>query len=150
MHDAGEQIELLQLDLVPGNLRIRLQRWLALFSKVVHWHVDILKRAAGGILHDSGPSLIRFPKSNRVGMARAAVTPKSLVGHFRDVRAAHYDLDSRGAHCVRHAIGLGDHPGHRTYANQSDIMFTHVVRDTFFIHGLRVAVNKDYFVARWR
>src|SRR5229473_455551 len=145
---AGEQIELLQLDFVPGNLRIGLQGWFALLAKVVHWRVDVLERAAHGIFHNSGPCLIRFAKSNRVGMARAAVTPESLIGHFRDVRAAHYDLYSRGAHCVRHAIGLSDHPGHRTYADQAHILFTHVSRNTLLIHGLRVAVNQHHFVAR--
>jgi len=63
-------------------------------------------------------------------MARAAVTSESLIGHFRDVRAAHDDLYSHGAHSVRHAIGLGDHPGHRTDADQSHILFAHVSRDT--------------------
>src|SRR6266404_6202586 len=53
------------------------------------------------------------------------------------------------AHRVRHAISLGDHPGHCTDAHQPDILFTHVARDTFFIHGLRVAVNQHHFVARW-
>ena len=50
-------------------------------------------------------------------------------------------------HCVRHAISLGDHPGHRTDADEPDILFTHVARDTCFIHGLRVAINQNHFVA---
>ncbi len=148
MHHARKQIELLQLDFVPGNFRIRLQGWFAFLAKVVHRRVDILQRAACGIFHDSGPCLVRFAKSNRVGMARAAVAPERLIGHFRDMRATHDDLYSHGAHGVRHAIGFGNHPGHRTDTDQSDILFTHVVRDTFFIHRLSVAVNQHHFVAR--
>jgi hypothetical protein len=59
------------------------------------------------------------------------------------------NLYSSGAHRVRHAIGLGDHPGHRTDTDQTDVLFTHVARDTFFVHRLGIAVNQDYFVARW-
>src|SRR5258708_9550373 len=142
MQYARKQIELVQFDFVPGNLRIGQQRWFALLAKVVHWRVDILERAPHGIFHNSGPCLISFAKSNRVGMARAAVTPESLIGHFRDMRTAHDDLYSPGAHSVRHTIGLGDHPGHRTDADQPDTVFTHVARDAFFIHGLRVAVDQ--------
>src|SRR5260370_12566880 len=98
MQHAREQIELAQLDFVPGNLRIRLQGWFALLAKLVHWRVDILQRAAHSIVHDSGPCLLSFAKSNRVGMAPAAVTPESLIGHFRDVRAAHYHLYSHPPH----------------------------------------------------
>src|SRR6266446_2473531 len=135
-------------DFVPGNLRIRLQLWFALLAKVIHGSVDILEGATRGIFHNSGPCLVRFAKSNRVGMARAAITPERLIGHFRDVRTAHDNFYSRGAHRVRHAIGLGDHPGHRADADQPDVLFTHVARDTFFIHRLRVAVNQHYLVAR--
>ncbi len=81
-------------------------------------------------------------------MTRAAVTPESLIGHFRHMRAAHHDLYSHGAHCIRHAIGLGDHPGHRADADQSHILFTHISRNTFLIHGLRVTINQHHFVAR--
>src|SRR5260370_14104417 len=74
MQHAREQIELVQLDFVPGNLRIRLQGWFALLAKVVHWRLDVLDRAPHSIFHDSGPCLISFPNSNRLGMAATAAT----------------------------------------------------------------------------
>src|SRR5258708_14761080 len=86
MQKTRKHIELLQLDFVPGNLRIRPQRRFALLAKIVHWRVDILERAAHGILHDSRPCLIGFPKSNGCGMARAAVPPERLISHFRNWR----------------------------------------------------------------
>jgi hypothetical protein len=104
-------------------------------AKVVHRRVDFLECAAHGIFHDSGPCFVSFAKSNCVGMARAAVTHERLIGQFSNVRAAHYDLHSRGAHCIRHAISLGDHPDHRTDADQSDILFARVPRDTFLSIG---------------
>src|SRR5260370_26888176 len=119
MQYAREQIELAELDFVPGNLRIRLQGWFALLAKVVHWRVEVLERAAHSIFHDSGPCLISFAKRKRVGMTRAAVTPDDLTHTFSDATTPLYDLYSHGAHCVRHAIGLGDHPSHRTDADQS-------------------------------
>ena len=83
-------------------------------------------------------------------MARAAVPPERLVGHFRNVRAAHHHRHARGAHRVGHAIGLCDHSGHRADAHQPDVLFTHESRDAFFIHRLRVAVDQHHFMARRR
>src|SRR5216683_373816 len=149
MQKARKYIELLQLDLVPGNLRIRPKRRFVFLAKFVHWRVDILQCATHGIFYDSRPCLIGFAKSNGVGMAGSTVSPERLIGHFRNVRTAHHYLYSGSAHRVRHAISLGDHPGHRTDAHQPDILFTHVARDAFFIHGLRVAINQHHFVTRW-
>src|SRR6267142_2108898 len=149
LQHARQHIELLQIDFVPGNFRIRLQGRFAFLPKIVHWRIDILQRPAHGIFHDSRPGLVSFAKCNGVGMPRAAVTPQSLIRHFRDVRAAHHHLYSRGPHCIRHAIGLGDHPGHRADADEFNPMLAHVPRDTLFIHGLGVSVNQDYFVAGW-
>jgi len=84
---------------------------------------------------NSGPRLIGFAESNRVGMARAAISPEGLIGHLCDVRAAHDDLHAGGAHCICHAIGLGNHPGHPANADQSDILFTDIALDAFFIMG---------------
>src|SRR5213082_3457552 len=101
----------------------------------------IVEDAARGILDDLWPSLIGFTKSHRVGMARTTVSTEGFVGFFRDVRSAHHHRHPNGSDGIGHAVGLGDHAGHRTDPHKSDVLFAHKMGDAGFIHGLRVAVN---------
>jgi hypothetical protein len=73
-----------------------------------------------------------------------------FVEFFGDVRSAHHHRYSHGADRISHAIGLGDHPGHRPDSNQSDILIAHEFCDVSFIHRLCVAINQHHFVTRRR
>src|SRR5207302_259120 len=117
------EIELVEIYFVPGNRRIFLETRFAFLPKRIHWSVDILELAACGILDDLGPSFIGFTKSHRVGMARTAVSTEGFVGFFRDVRSAHHHRHPNGSDRIGHALGLGDHAGHRADPHKSDVLF---------------------------
>jgi len=143
------EIKLVEIYFVPGNRRIFFETGFALLAEVIHRCINILEPAARGILDNFWPGFIGFTESYSVGMARAAVSTEGFVGFFRDVRSAHHHRHANGADCIGHAVGLGDHAGHRADPDKSDILFAHKTGDAGFIHRLRVAVNQHYFVAVW-
>ena len=142
----GNNVELLQIDGVPGNRRIGLQRGFAFLAKGVDRSVGLLQSAANRVLYNARPSLVSFTKRHRIRVTRAAGTAQRFIGHFRDVRTAHDHGHADRADSIGHAIGLGDHASHRANAHQSDVLFFHKLRNTCFIHRLGVAIDQDYFV----
>src|SRR5207248_2440194 len=78
LQQAGAQIQLVQFDFVPGNLRIGLHRWFALLASVVHWGGMLLGRAAYGMFDRYRPCLLRFDECDRFGM-KLLVTPLSRL-----------------------------------------------------------------------
>src|SRR6185437_10667462 len=48
MGELGNEVELRQVDRIPGNSRIGLQRWLALLSEIVQGRIDLLEISVGG------------------------------------------------------------------------------------------------------
>ena len=142
----GHEIELVQIDGVPGNYGILFERRLEFFACGINRRIDIFQLAARGIFHDARPGIIGFAESDGVGVARTAIAAEGFVGHFRDVRSAHDHGDADGAHGVGHAIGLGDHAGHGADADQINLLFDHVAGDSGFVHGLSVAIDQDDFV----
>src|SRR6202043_779773 len=97
-------VELSEVDSVPGNGRIGLQRGLLLLAEGVYGSVDVFERAVCGIVHNFGPGFVSFAESYGVGMAGTAGAAERLVSHFGDVRAAHHYGDADGANGVRHAV----------------------------------------------
>ena len=144
----GDEVELLEIDGVPGNHGILLEGGLEFLAGSVDWRVDVLQLTAGGVFDDAGPGVIGFAEGDGIGVARAAIAAEGFVGHFGDVRAAHDDGDTGGANRVSHAISLGDHAGHGADADQVDVVFADVTGDSGFIHGLSVAVDQEHFMAR--
>src|SRR6266571_625762 len=120
---------------------------LGLVVKSIDRCVDILKLAACGILDDFWPGFIGFTEGHSVSMALTAVSTECFAGLFRDVRPAHDDGHPNGADGIGHAVGLGDHASHRADPDKSDVVFEHISGDAGFVHGLRVAVDQENFVA---
>ncbi len=118
-----------------------------LLAERIDGGIRILQLPASRVSHDARPGLVGFAQRDRVRMALAGGPPQRFVGHFGNVRAAHDHRHPRGTHRVRHAIGLGDHSRHGADAHQSNIVFTHVLRDAGFVHGLGVPVDQHHFVA---
>src|SRR6202035_3608019 len=65
-------IELFQVDGVPGDWRGGLQGRLMFLAKGVDRSVDVFQRASGGVVNNSGPGFVRFAESYGVGVARPA------------------------------------------------------------------------------
>ncbi len=144
------QIELLEVDRLPWNHRVILQRRLALLAKGIHWRINVFQLTAGGVFDNARPGGIGFAEGNRVGVARAAIAAERLVGHFGHVRSAHHYWNSGGANRIGHAIRLGNHSGHGADADQSNLVVAHKLRDPRFIHRMCVAIHQQHFMARRR
>ncbi len=145
--DLGQEIELVEIDLVPGDDGIFFQRRLAFFSGVVDRGINFFELAASGIVDHLGPGLVGFAEGDGVGVARSAIAAEGFVGEFGDVRSAHDDFHPGGADGVGDAIGLGDHAGHGADADEVDFFIANILGDLGFVHGLGVAVDQQDFVA---
>src|SRR2546426_2597132 len=142
-------IELVEVDRLPRDRRIWLERGLALLASLINWRVGILELAARGIINYLRPGFVGFPEGHSVGMPRPAASTKRLVGQFCHVRSAHHDRNSCGPNSIRHTIRLGYHSGHCADADESNPLFAHEPRDASFIHRLCVAINQQHLMARW-
>jgi hypothetical protein len=64
LHDpaekAGYSVELTDIELVPWNEWIVLERGLPLLTEVIHWLIDFLELSTSGVSHDARPGLIGF------------------------------------------------------------------------------------------
>src|ERR1700686_2126698 len=147
-HGLGHQVELFEIDRVPWNYRIFLERWFALLAKSIDWRVYIFECTASSIVDDHGPSGIGFAKGDGIGVARTAVATERLVGHLGDVRASHHHRNTNRADGISHAVGLGDHSCHGANTDQSNIIVAHVLRDPSFIHRLGIAIYQKNLMSR--
>ncbi len=145
--DFRDKIKLSELDGIPWNHGVLLERWLAFFASLIKRRINIFKLSASGIVHDSRPSLISFAKSYCVRVARAAVTTKGFVGQFGNMWPSHDDRNPSGANCIGYAVGLGDHSRHGADADQSDILIANIFRDLRFIHRLSIPIDEQHFVS---
>src|SRR6266852_3278468 len=148
--DLWNQIELIKVDRIPWDRGIWLERGFTLLAKLIHGSVDILEFAAHGIRNDLRPGFIGFTEGHGVRVARSAASPERLLGLFRNVRAAHHDRHTYGTEGILHTVSLCDHSGHRTDADESNVVFAHVPRDTLFIHRLCIPINQQHLMAGWR
>ena len=146
----GDEIELVEIDFVPGNGGVVLEAGLALLAEGVDGRVKIFQVAVCRVGDNLRPSFVGFAESNGVGMAGPATAAKGFVGFFGNVRAAHDDGNADGANGVRHAIGFGDHASHGADADETDFFVLDKFGDGFFVHGLSVAVDQHNFVTRRR
>ena len=80
-------------------------------------------------------------------MTRTPISTESLVGKFRDVRAAHDHGHSFRPNCIGDAIGFRHHPGHGSDADQSNIVIVDPLRDFSLVHGLSIAIDQHHFMA---
>jgi hypothetical protein len=58
------------------------------------------------------------------------------------VRAAHHHRHAGRARRVGHPVCLRDHSGHRSDANQPNLLLTHEPGEVPFVQSLRIAVNQ--------
>ncbi len=149
-HKGRNPIELLQVDRVPGNRRVILQRRLALLPGGVGRSVDLLELATGRILHDQRPGFIRFAQGQCVGMTRFAITPERFIGNFGYVRSAHDDRNTGGTDGIRHAVCFGDHAGHGADSDQSNSFVENELDQFGIAHRSRIAIDQYNFMARGR
>ncbi len=140
-------VELIEIDGVPGNRRIGLQGGFLLLAEGIDGSVDVLQGAVRRVCDDLGPGCIGFTESHGVGMAWATGATEGFVRHFRHVRSTHHHGHAHSANCIRHAIGLCDHAGHRADADEADFLFLDETGNAIFIHGLRVAVDQQNFMS---
>ncbi len=146
----GDHIELIQIDGIPGNLRIWLQTRLALFPFLVYRLIDVFQLPTLGVRHDLRPRLIRLSQGHRIRVSRSPIPAQSFIGQLRHVRSAHHHLDARRAQRISHAIGFGDHPRHRPDPYQSDSFFFRVAHQLLLVHRLGVPVHQYHFMSRRR
>ncbi len=69
----GDQIELLEIDGVPGNNGILLEGRLELFARGIDWRVNIFQFAARRVCDNPRPGLIGLAQSHGIGVTRAAI-----------------------------------------------------------------------------
>ena len=143
----GYEIELLEIDGVPGNDGIGFERWLQFFAGGIDRRVNVFQFAAGGVFDDARPGVVGLAESDGIGVAGTAIAAEGFVRHFRDVRAAHDYGHADRAHGIGHAVGLGDHAGHGADADQINFLFEDVAGDSGFVHGLSIAIDEHNFVA---
>ena len=146
-HEAGNAVELVDVERVPRDLRVTLEVGFALLAERVDRHIYFLECAAGGVGDDLRPGFIGFAEGHGIGMARAAIAAQRLVGQFGDVRSAHDHRDAGGAKGVGHAVSFGDHAGHGADPHQPDALGEHEAHDLGVGHGLSVAVDQQHFVS---
>src|SRR6185312_801024 len=142
------QVELIEIDLVPWYDWVWLQAGLALLTLFVNRLINILQFALHDIRNQPGPDFICFSQSYRVGMTWPAVSAQRFVRQFSDVRTAHDYRNARSSHCISHSISLGYHPRHGADADQSDTFFLDITHQFLFIHRLGVAVDQDHLMLR--
>jgi hypothetical protein len=66
------------------------------------------------------------------------------------VRSAHHNRDTGSTEGIRYAVCARHHPRHGADTDQIDGLILHELDKLRVIHGLRVAVQQDDFVRRWR
>ena len=92
-----DEIELAQIDSVPGNHGILLEGGLQLFACGVNRSVNFFEFAASGVFDDARPGFIGFAEGDGIGVARATIAAQGFVCHFSNVRATHDDGHTGGA-----------------------------------------------------
>ncbi len=65
----GDEIELVEIDFVPGNGGVVLEAGLALLTEGIDWRVEVLELTVCGVINDLRPGFVCFAESNGVGMA---------------------------------------------------------------------------------
>ena len=111
-HQAGNAVELREIEGVPRNSRVLPQIGLALLAECIHRSVHFFQLATSRIGHDPRPGFIGLAQRDRIGMACSAIAPERFVRHFGHMRPAHHYRNASQTKGIRHAIGFGDHPRH--------------------------------------
>ena len=157
MHDVAgpsrkfsHQVELAQIEFVPRNARIILQRRFDFFPGRIHGEVDLLQRAVRGIFDESRPCVIGLSKRYSVDMPRSTIASERFIGNFSDVGPAHNHKCAGRSRGVGHLVCARGHPRHRADPNQSDLVPGDEVPQVRFAQRLRVTNNKVDFVLRRR
>src|SRR5258708_38784198 len=99
----------MQINRVPGDDGILLERWLEFFSRGIERCVNILQVTARGIFHNAGPGIVGFAERDCIGVARAAIAAQGFVRPLGGVRTTHYYRDSDGSDRGWHSIGCWSH-----------------------------------------
>ena len=141
------QVELIQIEGVPGNHRVRLKIGFDLFAVLIYGLVYIFEFAAGCVDDNLWPRLVRLAKRDCIGMARSAVTAQGLVRHLGYVRTAHHDKHPSGPDGVGHPVCLGRHARHGADANQGNSVLFDVFNELSLVHRLSISIYKEYFVS---
>ena len=86
--ELGDHIELIQIHCLPGNRRIWSKARFLVLTRFINRQIDLLEFATRGIGDDRRPGFVGFAKSNRIGVARPAVSPERFVAELqsREVR----------------------------------------------------------------
>src|SRR3989475_11368325 len=87
-------IELVELDRLPRDRRIWLERGLALLASLINWRVGTLELAARGIINYLRPGFIGFTEGHSVGMPPPAASTQRPVRPFFHLRAPHHHPES--------------------------------------------------------
>src|SRR5215470_12579775 len=80
-------------------------------------------------------------------MARSPIAAESFIGLFGHVRPSHDNRNSHRPNSISHAIRPGDHPGHGTDTNQSDVLVAHELRNLSLVYRLGVAIDQQNFMS---
>ena len=134
---------MLQVQLVPGDLRIIVQRRLDLAACSVDRQVDFLQGAALGIGDNLRPSLVGLAQRDRIRVAKSAITSQGLVRNLGDVGTSHDHPNACGAHRVRHPVGFRGHPRHGANPHQFHAVLANVGCQLLLAHSLRVAIHQE-------
>src|SRR2546427_2041100 len=73
------EIELVEIDRVPGNYGIGVQGRLPLLTGAIHRRIDVFELAANGIVHNLRPGFIGFSECHGVGVAGPSLPAECLV-----------------------------------------------------------------------
>src|SRR6185369_4034974 len=90
------QIELVELDGVPGDYGIGLEAWLSFFPRVVDRLINLLQLAARSVGNDPGPGLVGFTKRDSISVSRSAIVSQSFSRQFSNVWTTHHDQNACG------------------------------------------------------
>src|SRR5689334_13167795 len=144
--DTREEIELIEIERLPGNHGILMKTRLSFFTTLIKRLIDLLELTTRGVFDYLRPCFIGFPEGDRVNVSRSAISPQRFVGNFSNVWPAHYDAHTRKADCIGDAIGFFGHSGHRADTDQIDFLFLYEPDDLFITHRPRIGINEQNFM----
>jgi hypothetical protein len=86
--ESGDAVELVDIETIPGDLRVVLQVRFLFLTKCVDGFVNLFELAAGGVVDDAGPGLVGLAEGDGVGVAGSAIAAEGFFGAFGDVGSA--------------------------------------------------------------
>src|SRR5690348_911021 len=118
----SNEIELLEWDCLPGNLRVIDQTWFLLLSACVNRAIYLLQGSCFSIVHDLRPQVVRFAQGDGVCVARLSVATQRLIRNLCYMRTTENNFRAGSSDCIGHLVSTARHARHRTDTHKSNVV----------------------------